>query len=141
MNIDAPDRTVLHIIAIGRPTIKGVDIDVVAVNGQRRLILHSEGIGIPQRLKRFRRNSLQIATGKRNQNDALRNNGTAGAIHGRAKLKRAYDGTRLGVDLIQNRIPRLSAPYRSARDKVHLSVRDNGVRRRGACACLLLLFG
>ena len=141
MNIDAPDRTVLHVIAIGRPIIKGVDIDVVAVNGQRRQVLLRKRIGIPKRLKRFRRNSLQIAAGKRNQNNALRNNRTAGGIHGRAELKRSQNGTRLGINLIQDSIPRLSAPYRSARDKVHLSVRDNGVRRRGACACLLLLFG
>ena len=121
--------------------IKGVDIDVVAVNGQRREILHSEGIGIPQRLKRLCRNSLQIAARKRNQDDALRNNGTAGAIHGGAKLKRSLNGARCGIDLVQDSIPRLSVPYRGARDKVHLSICNNRIGCRDICTRLLLLFG
>ena len=141
VNIDALNGAVLHVNVIARPLIKGIDVDVVAVNGQRGLILHGEGIGIPQCLERLCRNSLQVTTRKRNQNDTLRNNRTAGAIHGRAKLKSAHNGARSGINLIQDSIPRLSAPYRGARDKVHLSICNNGIGRRNICARLLLLFG
>lgn len=128
MNIDALNGAVLHVVA--RPIIKGVDIDVIAVNGQRRQILLSERIGIPQRFKRRCRNGLQVTAGKRNQDNTLRDNRAARAVHRRAKLERSHDGARCGIDLVQDGIPCLSAPYRGARDKVYLSVRDNGVRRR-----------
>ena len=141
MNIDTLNGTVLHVDVVARPIIKGVDIDVIAINGQRRQILLSERAGIPQRFKRRRRNGLQVTAGKRNQNNALRNNGTARAVHGRTKLQGSHDGTHLGVDLVEDGIPRLSTPHRSARDKVHLSVRHNGVRCRDARTRLLLFIG
>ena len=139
MDIDTLNGAVLYVVA--RPIIKSVDIDVVAVNGQRRQILHSEGIRIPQCLECFRRNSLQIAARKRNQDNTLRDNGAARAIHRGAKLKGAHNGARLGINLVEDRVPCLSAPHRSSGDEVHLSVRNNGIRRRDACARPLLLFG